>query len=216
MKALAYDAVLALPERLGLGRLRAALLGELGGRVLEIGAGTGANAPHLRSARLLVQTDPDFRLLRRARQRGPGGRARRAYVRAVAEALPFCDRAFDAAFATFVLCSVQDPTRSLREMARVTRPGGRLVLLEHVRAPQPLVAAAQRAVTPAWSRVADGCHLDRDPFPELVPAGWIPTARQSRLRGLLAVIAARRPGETRAAIEHEAGAPSEGGPPAHR
>jgi len=186
-----YDTVLALPEWLGLARLRKRLFAGLEGRVLEIGAGTGANADYLAHAELLVESDPDVGLLRRAGTRAVRSGIRRTRVVARAETLPFPGAAFDATIATLVLCSVQDPTLALRELARVTRAGGRLQILEHVRSARPLVSALQSALTPSWSRVAGGCQLDRDPDDDLLGSGWVLTARRSHLGGLLIVEEAR-------------------------
>jgi SAM-dependent methyltransferase len=186
-----YDAVLALPEWLGLAGLRKRLFAGLEGRVLEIGAGTGANADYLANAELLVETDPEVGLLRRAGTRSVRTSRRRTRVVARAEALPFPDATFDATIATLVLCSVRDPALALRELARVTSAGGRLRILEHVRSARPLVAWLQAAITPSWSRVAGGCHLDRDPDDDLLGSGWVLTARRSHLGGLLIGEAAR-------------------------
>ena len=172
MRGLVYDLALALPERLGLARLRAGLLGDLTGRVLEVGAGTGLNSRAAKGAQTLIQTEPELSDLLRARGRPAIAGVRRLYVVAAAEALPFAAGAFDAAFATLVLCSAVDPALAAREMRRVVRPGGPLRLLEHVRSPVKLVARLQTALTPAWSHVEVGCHLDRDPRDAYWPAGW--------------------------------------------
>ena len=123
-----YDALLAVPEWLGLARLRAQSLVGLTGRVLEIGAGTGANAVYLRDTELLIQSDAQLALLRRARCRTGGVGMRPLLVVARAEALPFADAVYDTTLGTLVLCSVQDPIQALRELARVTRAVGNLRL----------------------------------------------------------------------------------------
>ena len=131
-----YDRWTRPLERAGLRRLRAAALAELpaGGRLLEVGAGTGANfAFYPRGARAAC-AEPSREMLLRAREK-PERPAGAALVQAFAERLPFADGSFDAALATLVFCSVAVPAQGLAEMRRVVRAGGRVVLLEHVRPP---------------------------------------------------------------------------------
>jgi SAM-dependent methyltransferase len=78
------------------------------------------------------------------------------------EALPAADGSIDTVIGTFVLCSVDDPAAVLREIARVLRPGGRYLALEHVRAGSPLGARAQDAVAPAWRFAVRGCRCNQD------------------------------------------------------
>jgi ubiquinone/menaquinone biosynthesis C-methylase UbiE len=92
-----------------------------------------------------------------------------------AESLPFADDSLDAAFVTLVFCSVPDPVLALRELRRVVRPGGRLLLLEHVaadRAARPWLAWAQSALNPLQNALADGCNLNRDTAAAVAAAGW--------------------------------------------
>ena len=142
-----YERALRPLERLILTRLRAATLralrdegdggrddgGDGGIRLLEIGAGTGLNFPHYPPGAHGAATEPSREMLRRAQTK-----PRPAAVRLVqtnAEALPFADDTFDAAFATLVFCSVASPPKAFAELRRVVRAGGRVVLLEHVRPP---------------------------------------------------------------------------------
>ena len=84
-------------------------------------------------------------------------------MEAPAERLPFEDARFDTAVVTLVLCTVDDPARALSEIARVLRPGGRLLFLEHVRAPAgPRLARWQDRLERPWGWVAGGCHPNRD------------------------------------------------------
>ena len=129
-----YDRWMRPCERIGLARLRAAALAEMpeGGRLLEVGAGTGGNFPfYPRDARAAC-AEPSREMLLRALEK-PERPEGAALVQAFAERLPFADAAFDAAFATLVFCSVAAPAEGLAELRRVVRAGGRVVLLEHVR-----------------------------------------------------------------------------------
>ena len=129
-----YDRLIRPWERLGLARLRAAVLAEMpsGGWLLEVGAGTGGNFPfYPRDARAAC-AEPSREMLLRAREK-PERPAGAALFQSVAEALPFADGTFDAAFATLVFCSVASPAGAFAELRRVVRPGGRVALVEHVR-----------------------------------------------------------------------------------
>jgi len=98
-----------------------------------------------------------------------------------AEQMPFEDASFDAVACTLVLCSVPQPVAALREMRRVLRPGGQLLLIEHVVAPTPgLTRLAQAVFDPLQQVVADGCHLTRDTAAAVEAAGW-DVARLERL-----------------------------------
>ena len=155
-----YDRIASGSERAGLSEERRRLLTQASGATIEIGAGTGLNLSHFPPAvtRLcLVEPDPDMRkrLLRRA-----GGRDDVEVVDARAEALPFPDASFDTAVVTFALCSVDDPDTALAEIARVLRPGGRLLFLEHVRDTDPKIARKQDHPVFLYSWI--GCHPNRD------------------------------------------------------
>jgi ubiquinone/menaquinone biosynthesis C-methylase UbiE len=77
---------------------------------------------------------------------------------------------FDTIVMTFTLCSINDPIPALQEMARVLKPGGRLLFCEHGLAPDPSVERWQHRLTPLWKPMAGGCHLNRD-IPALIEAG---------------------------------------------
>ncbi|HKJ36568.1 MAG TPA: class I SAM-dependent methyltransferase, partial [Solirubrobacterales bacterium] len=83
-------------------------------------------------------------------------------LEAPAEELPFDDDSFDSVVATLVLCTVDDQRAALAEVARVLRPGGRLHLLEHVRAQTPGLARAQDLLHGPWFAIGHGCHCNRD------------------------------------------------------
>ena len=129
-----YDGVMRPLERWLIARLRVAAFSEIrvgGGALLEVGAGTGANFAHYPADAAGAACELSREMLRRAR-----AKARPAGVRLVearAERLPFADHTFDAALATLVFCSVESPAAGLSEMRRTVRPGGRVVLVEHVR-----------------------------------------------------------------------------------
>jgi SAM-dependent methyltransferase len=96
----------------------------------------------------------------------------------VAEALPFANASFDTVVTTFTLCSVQDPHLALSEAKRVLRPNGRLLFVEHGRAPDPSAALWQKRIEPVWKRIAGGCHLTRPVTQAISDAGFVCHAPQ--------------------------------------
>jgi ubiquinone/menaquinone biosynthesis C-methylase UbiE len=167
-----YDRMLAATEEAGLRDRRRELLRSARGRVVEIGAGTGANVGLYPDAVTeLVLTEPEEPMARRLRAKAAGD-PRVRVVEAGADALPFDDGAFDTVVSTLVLCTVPDQQRALAEIRRVLAPGGRLLALEHVRADEPGLAKWQDRVVPVWRFVARGCHPNRDTAAALERAGF--------------------------------------------
>jgi ubiquinone/menaquinone biosynthesis C-methylase UbiE len=173
-----------LVERLLMGKaIRKHLAAELTDDVLEIGSGTGATLRYvdLQSPGIASFTATDL---------SPGmlgqldaGNAKLRLARASADALPFPDATFDVVTCSLVLCTVPDPERALREMSRVCKPGGKLVLLEHVLAKNRLLAALQRRVAPAQVRHM-GCHLDRETDRLLRQLGFRMISEERRFFGI--------------------------------
>jgi SAM-dependent methyltransferase len=158
-----YDRGLKATEEAGLRRMRAELLAGAGGRVIELGAGTGANLDLYPDAVTeIVLTEPDPHMVRRLRDKLGASSRSATVVEAPAERLPFADASFDTAVATLVLCTVPDPAGALGEVARVLRPGGRLFFVEHVRAEGPGLARWQDRLERPWRFLADGCRCNRD------------------------------------------------------
>jgi ubiquinone/menaquinone biosynthesis C-methylase UbiE len=132
------------------------------GRVLEIGVGSGLNLPfYSAKVRHVIGLDPSPKLLSMARQAARPAMAPAEFVEGSAEAIPLEDRSVDTVVTTWTLCSIPDAPRSLREMRRVLKPGGRLLFVEHGRAPDASVRWWQDHLNPAWKRIGGGCHLNR-------------------------------------------------------
>ena len=156
-----YDPMMALPERTVLSSHRAHLAEGLSGRVLDIGAGTGAMFPHVADTDCSVTAvEPDPHMRQQAEKRASSVDADITIIDAQAESLPFPNDSFDAATAVFVFCTIADVERGMDELARVLRPGGEFRFLEHVRA-RGALGVAHDALTPCWSCAAGGCNLDR-------------------------------------------------------
>jgi len=155
-----YDRFMSSTEAASLGGWRAELLAEVSGAVLEIGAGTGANLRHYPAGLeqlTLVEPDPNMRGILAGRV---GEHV--TLSEASADALTIADETLDVVVSTLVLCSVPDPARTLAELRRVLKPGGRLLFLEHVAHKEPEPLAWQRRIEPVWVHLADGCRLTRD------------------------------------------------------
>lgn len=157
-----YDAVIAVAERLLFRGGRDWACRQVSGRVLEVGIGTGRNLPLYPPETELTGIELSPAMLDQARARA-AQLGRPADLRVGdAQKLPFPDAGFDAVIATLTLCSIPDADRAVAEMARVLRPGGRLVLLDHVASPLPGVRRVQRLLEPAFLRLAAD-HLLREP-----------------------------------------------------
>ena len=187
--ALVYDPFLWLGEIAGLRRRRRALLRNARGRVVEIGAGTGLNAAlYPDDIAELVLTEPDAamrkRLARRLQRHGRGAQI----VDAPAERLPLADASVDTVVSTLVLCTVPDPERTLREIARVLRPDGQLLFIEHVRANSRLLAALQDSLFQPWRRFAAGCCCNRPTVEVMRACGFAVAADDSVWRAMPAIV----------------------------
>ena len=168
-----YDRGLQASEDAGLRRMREELLAEARGRVVELGAGTGANTDLYPDAvEELILAEPDPHMTKRLRERLAGSAREATIVEAPAESLPVEAGSCDTAVVTMVLCTVPDPRAALVEMARVLRPGGKLLFLEHVRSEEPGLARWQDRFEVPWRYFADGCRCNRDTLTAISAAGF--------------------------------------------
>lgn len=148
----------------GIMKLRAKVVPQAEGRVFEMGAGGGLNQQFYDPAKVtaFAGIDPSGKLLDDARAaaqaKGWDGDIRQG----VGEAIPFDDESFDTVVCTFTMCSVNDQSQVLKEMRRILKPGGKLLFLEHGRAPDPGIVKWQERVDPLWSKVFGNCHLSRE------------------------------------------------------
>lgn len=158
-----YDRGLRATEEAGLREMRRETLAAASGRTLDLGAGTGVNAglfPPAVSELVLVEPDPH--MLKKLREKLKGSEEGVSAIQAPAENLPFADDSADTVVFTLVLCTVPDPAGALTEAARVLRPGGKLLFVEHVRSRDPGLARWQDRLEKPWRFLADGCHCNRD------------------------------------------------------
>lgn len=159
-------------ESLLLGRYRRRLLRSARGEVLEVGVGSGASLPHYPASCTLTGVDLSEGMLSIARQRAHRVGIQAAFTQADAQSLPFDDSSFDTCVSQLSMCTVPDPVLALRELRRVCRPGGLVLLMEHTTSTSSLLAPICRRWAPCATRQV-GCRPNR-PVIELV--------RQARLR----------------------------------
>lgn len=169
-----YAQLAEAADRRGQAELRRELVASAHGVVCEVGCGPGTTFAHYPTGvRRVVAVEPEPTL--RAEARGAAGRAPLpiAVVAGDAERLPLPAASVDAVVFALVLCSVGRPELAFAEAVRVLRPGGLVLLYEHVRSDRRAVATVERLVTPLWSRLAAGCHLDRDPVATAADGGLV-------------------------------------------
>jgi ubiquinone/menaquinone biosynthesis C-methylase UbiE len=178
-----YDALIPL-EWLGLGAIRRELLSKARGNVIEIAAGTGRNFRYYPPDTRVTAIDLSPAMLAIARQRAKPN-VRLAVMNA--EALGFAAASFDTVISTLGLCTYPHPEAALREMARVCRPAGRILLIEHGRSNRPRIARFQDRHA-AFHVSATCCHWNREPLELVHQAGLRVIASRRRLFGVVHII----------------------------
>jgi SAM-dependent methyltransferase len=153
-------------------RQREKVVPRAAGTVLEIGIGTGLNLPYYNGAKVtrLIGLDPSEQSWELAGERAHGLSFPVEFIGLPGERLPLADDSVDCIVMTYSLCTIPDPLAALDGMRRVLRPGGRLLFAEHGLAPDAAVQRWQHRLDGLWSRIAGGCHLNRD-IPALLRAG---------------------------------------------
>jgi ubiquinone/menaquinone biosynthesis C-methylase UbiE len=184
-----YDPFVWLGESAGMRDRRRALLDAAHGRVVEIGAGTGLNVGlYPDGIGELVLTEPDAAMRGRLARRLQRHQRVARIVDAPAERLPFDDASVDTVVSTLVLCTVADPEGTLREIARVLRPDGQLLFVEHVRASSPSLARWQDRLFEPWRRFAGGCCCNRPTVDLMRSGGFEITADDATWRGMPGIV----------------------------
>jgi ubiquinone/menaquinone biosynthesis C-methylase UbiE len=155
-------------------RLRAGWVPLARGEVLEVGIGSGLNLPFYSSdVQRIYGVDPSVELQRIARGRVVAAPMEVEFLsRSAEEPLPLADASIDTVVTTWTLCSIANAPKALREMKRVLKATGRLIFLEHGRAPDAGVADWQERITPLWKNITGGCHLNRKIDDLITAAGF--------------------------------------------
>ena len=170
--------------------LRKEIVRQAHGIVLEIGAGNGLNFAFYEPGQVerVEAIEPDTAMLSYARERIATARVPITLTQAPVESLPFADETFDCALATLVFCSATDPKRGLQEVKRVLKPGGTLLLVEHIRSQGAIVSRLQDALVPLTKRLAGNCHWNRDTVRTVTDAGFQLTNKRDLGGGLVPMI----------------------------
>ena len=167
----------AAADALGIEQARADMLGSANGRVLEVAVGTGLNLPKykFRQVSKLVAIDLSPGMLVQAKAKASAlalDGAQIEFATMDVENLEFPDASFDTVVDTFSLCVFPDPVAALKEMRRVCKPGGRILLLENSVSDNAVLAAYQKATAPLVAKVGGkGCFYDQDPAALAAAAG---------------------------------------------
>lgn len=187
-----YDFLEAPMERMFFSKLRKEMLKGVSGKVLDVGAGTGKNLPYSPEGIELHGIDISPRMLERARKRADRlGMDVDLQVMDV-EDLQFPDRFFDFIVVTFVFCSVTDPVKGLRELARVIKDDGTILLLEHVRSKNRVLGKLMDWLNPI-ARWLFGPNINRRTVDNVKAAGLEVVSVESKGPEILKRIVARRP-----------------------
>ena len=171
--ARAFAGAVGTMDQRGAAQHRRELVSAARGTVVEVGSGTGANFAHYPATVervVAVEPEPELRELSIAAARAAPVPV--TVLDGVAESLPLADDSADTVVASLVLCSVADQRAAIAECLRVLRPDGALLFYEHVRSSHGVLAVAEDLLTPLWSRLAGGCHPNRDTVAALQEGGF--------------------------------------------
>lgn len=190
-----YDRGMWMLEKTRLSDLRQRIVLEATGHVLEIGAGTGANVVHYRPDVVITAIDLRAANLLAAHEKASRRPTPLDFAAACADAeqLPFPANAFDTVLGTLVFCSIARPEKALNEISRVLRPGGRLILLEHVRGQGGLTRVLTDWLNPLWVAAQGMCHLNRETATTVDAAGFRIDHISHHARGVIQTIFATAP-----------------------
>jgi ubiquinone/menaquinone biosynthesis C-methylase UbiE len=143
-----------------------------GPKILEVGVGTGKNMPYYPRGMQITGIDLTPGMLERARKRAAELKLKVVLQLGDVQRLEFPDASFDSAMATFVFCSVPDPVIGLRELARVVKPGGQVILLEHMRSANRVIGAMMDLLNPVVVRMM-GANINRQTVENVQKSGLI-------------------------------------------
>lgn len=190
-----YDILMEPLERIQFNKVRKNLVVKAEGRVLEIGSGTGSNFKHYRKVSRVDAIEPDRSMGLRSIRQAKKCKFPINIYEAFAENLPFEADSFDSVVGTLVFCTIPDPEKALQEIRRVSKPGARILLYEHVRMEEPILGKVQDLATPVWKKAFAGCHLNRDTLRLVKQAGLEIKSVQPAIGSLLLKIEAQEPAE---------------------
>ena len=165
-----------------------------GRHILEVGVGTGKNIRFYPRGRDITAIDFSEKMLDQARSKARRLRAKVDFRVADVQHLPYPEGSFDVAVASFVFCSVPDPVQGLREVRRVLKPGGQILLLEHVVSKRSLLWPLMKLLDPIPAHIW-GAHIDRETVKNVRMAGFADVREVGLLLDVVKRIEAKAPAE---------------------
>jgi ubiquinone/menaquinone biosynthesis C-methylase UbiE len=187
-----YDRDTSYYDLLLLGDSRTWACSQASGQVLEVAIGTGRNLSFYPRGIQLTGIDFSPAMLALARDTAAERGIEVTLLEADAQHLPFADDRFDTVVCTLALSSIPDPAAAINEMYRVLHPGGQLLVVGHVASPYRVVRAGQRRLERLSIRLA-GDHQTREPYPEIVAAGFTVDRRERLRAGVIERVRAVKP-----------------------
>jgi ubiquinone/menaquinone biosynthesis C-methylase UbiE len=162
-----------------------------GTRILEVGVGTGKNSSYYPSDAEITAVDFSNRMLKRAKDKASKQKVKVHLQQMDVQNLKFEDNTFDTVVASFVFCSVPDPVRGLMEVERVCKPGGKVVLLEHVLSANRIVAWLMNLANPLVVRMV-GANINRQTVANVTKNGLVVEQITDLGAGIFKLIEARK------------------------
>ncbi|HKQ47558.1 MAG TPA: class I SAM-dependent methyltransferase [Phycisphaerae bacterium] len=181
------------------GPAKSTLFRDMEGRILFVAVGTGVDIAQFPPGRRIVAVDISNEMLRRAERRQKRYNGDLKLVEADAMDLTFLDASFDMAVTSCTFCSVPDPVRALRELYRVLRPGGKLLMIEHVRSRNTIFGLTLDLMT-LWTRRL-GTEMNRDTVSNVLKAGFEITSIDSVYLDIILAIRGRKPRSAISSVE---------------
>ena len=187
-----YDLMEGLVERSRYSKWRGLLWSKVEGtRILEVGVGTGKNFSYYPSDAEITAVDFSNRMLKRAKDKASKQKVKVHLQQMDVQNLKFGDNTFDTVVASFVFCSVPDPVRGLMEIGRVCKPGGKVVLLEHVLSANRIVAWLINLANPLVVRMV-GANINRQTVANVTKSGLVVEQITDLGAGIFKLIEARK------------------------
>lgn len=187
-----YDLMEGLVERSRYSQWRNLLWAKVEGKnILEVGVGTGKNFPYYPSDVKIVAIDFSEKMLARAKERAEREKVQVNLQQMDVQNLEFADNIFDTVVASFVFCSVPDPIRGLKEVKRVVKPGGKVVLLEHVLSANRIIAWLMNLVNPVVVHLM-GPNINRQMVDNVGRSGLVIKRVTDLAAGIFKLIEARK------------------------
>ena len=186
-----YDKFMNPLEQGAFRKIRRDLIQRASGKVLELGSGTGINFPLYKDVQSVIAIEPNPSMIHHSLVKKEIASVPIEIHQSSAEELPFPDHSFDTVVATLVFCTIPNVEQALQEMHRVCKPGGKILLFEHVLMKNPILGKMQIHLTPFWSKICDGCCLDRDTVSVLQKQGFRMIELKEYYRGLFVMMELR-------------------------